>query len=106
VQVRPPAGTCPSTQKLQFASFEDLFAAERETSPEAEHYRAVVQQAINAHEESSGADIAACLMEPMLQGAGGMLFIDPLYQRVMINVRFTTPDAPVDTVSNCVQVFY
>lgn len=30
--------------------------------------------------------VAACILEPMLQGAGGMLFVDPLYQKCLVRV--------------------
>jgi adenosylmethionine-8-amino-7-oxononanoate aminotransferase len=35
------------------------------------------------HEASTGATIGACILEPLLLGAGGMLLADPLYQRLL-----------------------
>ncbi len=32
--------------------------------------------------------LAAAVLEPLLQGAGGMLLVDPLFQRAMVQVRF------------------
>lgn len=87
VQVRPPADACPETKKLQFQTIEDLFSEGRAGSVEAQHYRAVIERALDMHAESTGAVVGACLMEPLLQGAGGMLLIDPLFQRVIVEVR-------------------
>jgi dethiobiotin synthetase/adenosylmethionine--8-amino-7-oxononanoate aminotransferase len=34
----------------------------------------------------SGVELAALVLEPLLMGAGGMIFVDPLFQRVMVEV--------------------
>jgi len=40
------------------------------------------------HSQNSGqpCKIAACIVEPVLQGAGGMLLVDPLYQQTLVEV--------------------
>ncbi|KAJ8905704.1 hypothetical protein NDN08_002209 [Rhodosorus marinus] len=59
----------------------DLFAMEKRlTSSLAEDYRQQIK-AVLASEEPEV--IGGLLMEPVLQGAGGMRFIDPLYQRIL-----------------------
>ena len=36
--------------------------------------------------EGAPARLAACIVEPLLQGAGGMLLVDPLYQRCLVEL--------------------
>jgi len=78
---------CPADTCEQFGSLEALFALERDDSQLAAHYRDHIEQAVDGHEGRSGAHLAACLLEPVLQGAGGMVFVDPLFQRVLVAVR-------------------
>ena len=87
VQVRPPADACPATERQAFDSLESLFSAERDSSELASHYEQTVLEAMTQHESRSGAQLGACLMEPIMQGAGGMVFVDPLFQKVLLKVR-------------------
>lgn len=41
---------------------------------------------MDEHERVTGAHIGALIMEPLLQGAGGMIMLDPLFQRVLAQV--------------------
>lgn len=36
--------------------------------------------------KSSGLEFGALVLEPLIMGAGGMLFVDPLFQRIMVDV--------------------
>jgi dethiobiotin synthetase/adenosylmethionine--8-amino-7-oxononanoate aminotransferase len=50
----------------------------------------------HSHSSSSQADsrtarLGALLMEPLLQGAGGMLLVDPLFQKVLVQVSCCLP---------------
>lgn len=38
---------------------------------------------MDEHQAASRALIGALIMEPLLQGAGGMIMLDPLFQRVL-----------------------
>lgn len=49
-------------------------------------YAAAINAAIEAHEVGRGAALGALLMEPVLQGAGGMLCVDPAFQRALAQV--------------------
>ena len=40
------------------------------------------------------AQIATLVLEPLVMGAGGMIFVDPLFQRVLIDVVRSTPSSP------------
>lgn len=41
---------------------------------------------MDAHHAATNAHIGALIMEPLLQGAGGMIMLDPLFQRVLAEV--------------------
>lgn len=59
----------------------------RDASPLAETYRAHIRARIDAHGSGSTTPppvFGALILEPVLQGAGGMVFLDPLFQRVLV----------------------
>jgi bifunctional dethiobiotin synthetase / adenosylmethionine---8-amino-7-oxononanoate aminotransferase len=51
----------------------------------AEMYAVYVQDVLKKLDES-GVKLAALILEPLLMGAAGMVFVDPLFQRVLIDV--------------------
>lgn len=53
----------------------------------AGRYEQHVSSAISSHEAAAGVRLGALLIEPVLQGAGGMLLVDPLFQKVLVQVR-------------------
>jgi dethiobiotin synthetase/adenosylmethionine--8-amino-7-oxononanoate aminotransferase len=72
-------------------------------TPLASAYAKAIDKAIDDHEKSAEADgsggsssssssgrrLGALLMEPVLQGAGGMLCVDPAFQRALVQVSQT-----------------
>jgi dethiobiotin synthetase/adenosylmethionine--8-amino-7-oxononanoate aminotransferase len=56
-------------------------------TPLAGGYAAAIDAAIGCHEAAAGVRLGALLMEPVLQGAGGMLCVDPAFQRALVEVR-------------------
>lgn len=42
---------------------------------------------MDAFEAEEGALLGSLLLEPLVMGAGGMVFVDPLFQRVLVQVR-------------------
>ena len=49
-------------------------------------YKEIIELRWLVHEHSKICRIGACIIEPVLLGAGGMKFIDPLWQRALIEV--------------------
>lgn len=55
-------------------------------SPLAGIYRDFIQRTLQNLDAKGGPKLAALVLEPLVMGAGGMLFVDPLFQRVLIDV--------------------
>ncbi|PFH53123.1 hypothetical protein AMATHDRAFT_138291 [Amanita thiersii Skay4041] len=59
---------------------------DRLRTPLARKYRDYIQNTLENIRRQGGPRLAALVIEPLLMGAGGMIFVDPLFQRVMIDV--------------------
>ncbi|MEW5314668.1 MAG: hypothetical protein WDW38_006143 [Sanguina aurantia] len=70
----------------RWASLDAMAAGGRDSDdPLGRLYRRHIDAELDRHVSTSGgAQIGACVIEPVLQGAGGMLAIDPLFQRAMV----------------------
>ena len=77
--VRPPP-SAPGTDAVVEGGLDELFDGSRAAGPVGRAYRASIDAAIDAHEASRAGRLGALLFEPVLQGAGGMRFIDPAWQ--------------------------
>ncbi|KAF5359628.1 hypothetical protein D9756_003299 [Leucocoprinus leucothites] len=51
----------------------------------AESYYAYVQETLKRL-ENQGQKLGTLVLEPLVMGAGGMVFVDPLFQRIMVDV--------------------
>lgn len=49
-------------------------------------YRNYIKDTLRRLLETGGPRFAALVLEPVLMGAGGMVFVDPLFQRVLVDV--------------------
>ena len=67
---------------------------ERLKSPLADVYRQYIRQTLQKLKDGHGPQIATLVLEPLVMGAGGMIFVDPLFQRVLIDVVRSTPSPP------------
>ncbi|KAI0636199.1 onanonoxo-7-onima-8-eninoihtemlysoneda [Trametes polyzona] len=59
---------------------------ERLKTPLADAYRGYIERTLQKLKDGDGPRIAALILEPLVMGAGGMIFVDPLFQRVLIDV--------------------
>lgn len=54
-------------------------------TPLAECYRGYIKRTLRNLQEKGGRALAALVLEPIVMGAGGMVFVDPLFPRVLID---------------------
>ena len=79
-QVRSEQGT------QQFDSLADIFdLQQRLQSDTAAQYRSAIHRTIR-EQTQKGTRFGALLLEPIILGAGGMFFCDPLFQRCLVDV--------------------
>ncbi|XP_062078626.1 bifunctional dethiobiotin synthetase/7,8-diamino-pelargonic acid aminotransferase, mitochondrial [Humulus lupulus] len=70
---------------ITFGSRNEVFDTSRDKSNLAEIYSSYIAIELARYPESKRS-IGALIMEPVIQGAGGMHLVDPLFQRVLVNV--------------------
>lgn len=59
--------------------------SKRLQTPLAKQYRDYVKRVLQTLDKNGGRKIAALVLEPIVMGAGGMIFVDPLFQRILID---------------------
>ncbi|OAX34493.1 onanonoxo-7-onima-8-eninoihtemlysoneda [Rhizopogon vinicolor AM-OR11-026] len=84
----PPALTGDQHQAVEiFENLAHVYDVEqRMKSPLAGHYRQYLEKNIRHLQEDNSRKLAALVLEPIVMGAGGMIFVDPLFQRIMVDV--------------------
>ncbi|KAJ9218851.1 hypothetical protein DTO027B5_8972 [Paecilomyces variotii] len=77
---------------LEFPSLDSIFnLEERVNSDAAKRYRSYIQSTIEDLVTKEGKKFGALIMEPIILGAGGMLFADPLFQHTLTQVTRSNP---------------
>ncbi|XP_041990774.1 bifunctional dethiobiotin synthetase/7,8-diamino-pelargonic acid aminotransferase, mitochondrial-like [Salvia splendens] len=72
-------------ESLSFSSRDEIFKRSRDGSGLASLYTSSILQELELLSDSSAlSHIGALIVEPVVQGAGGMQMIDPLYQRTLV----------------------
>lgn len=73
-------------EELTFQSRGEFFSKSRDGSSLAGSYSSFISQQLSAYSGLRGfGHIGALIIEPVVQGSGGMHMIDPLFQRVLVN---------------------
>ncbi|CAG8743394.1 24035_t:CDS:2, partial [Dentiscutata erythropus] len=77
--------TIPFTNQIfQYSSLNSLFSPSRLWSdPVSSIYKNYIDEVISKHIKE-GYNFGALLIEPILMGAGGMILVDPLFQRLLV----------------------
>jgi len=90
VTVQVPSLISETAKDLPGTTFASLSEAydvnSRLKSPLAGVYRKHIVSALQRLSETGDICLAALVLEPLVMGAGGMIFVDPLFQRVMVDV--------------------
>ncbi|CAL9125870.1 unnamed protein product [Musa textilis] len=72
-------------EDTRFSSCAELFCPSRDTSAVAENYANYISKQLSDFAASSHSiQVGALIIEPVLQGAGGMHLVDPLFQRILV----------------------
>lgn len=72
-------------ESLSFSSRDEVFKRSRDGSGLASLYTSSILQELEMLSDSNAlSQIGALIVEPVVQGAGGMQMIDPLYQRILV----------------------
>ena len=102
--VEPPEGQEDEFGPVErFATLDEVFDVEaRDGSVAAARYRKHILRTLDRLVRVEGRSFGALIMEPVMLGAGGMLLVDPLFQRTLVSTirashaLFTSTPPPQD----------
>ncbi|ORX95777.1 PLP-dependent transferase [Basidiobolus meristosporus CBS 931.73] len=87
----PESFKCSSVGETNFSSLSGVFG-DRSKSALADFYRSYIDKTLDGLIKQ-GRRFGALMMEPILMGAGGMIFVDPLFQKSLVeaarDLRYT-----------------
>lgn len=93
VLLPPSLAGAGAPDELRFRLAAGLWdGASRDATQLAGQYRRAVEAALDAHSDAlagqpgGAGSVGACILEPAMQGAGGMQLVDPAFQRAMVQV--------------------
>ena len=87
------ATSSSSSWSLRFPSLASLYSVRsRLSSPLADYYRHHIRSTLERLIREEGRKFGALVMEPVCLGAGGMVFVDPLFQACLIEVVRASTD--------------
>ncbi|KAF2085394.1 onanonoxo-7-onima-8-eninoihtemlysoneda [Saccharata proteae CBS 121410] len=76
---------------MAFSSLSEVFdVMKREEKGTARRYKQYINNTL-AELQARGKKFGALIIEPVILGAGGMLFVDPLFQRTLVHTVRTSP---------------
>ncbi|KAL0574386.1 hypothetical protein V5O48_007561 [Marasmius crinis-equi] len=86
----PSGVSSPETRTEQAESLSWIYDLDaRLASPLAHVYREFAHRVLSNLPENT--KLAALVLEPLVMGAGGMIFVDPLFQRILVDVVRSEP---------------
>lgn len=85
----PSETSASSTQK--FASYDDIFDFDSRQE-DAKRYEEHIKSTLDHLVREQGRRFGALILEPIIMGAGGMIFVDPLFQRTLIKTVRKHPE--------------
>lgn len=88
-----PTTSTSDSWSLSFDSISDLYDLKaRIKSPLADYYRDHIRSTLEQLTKVEGRKFGALIMEPTCLGAGGMVFVDPLFQACLVEVVRSSSD--------------
>lgn len=83
--VEPPAGMERDFgETSEYSKLDDIF--DFDTRGPNQRYKDYITQQLHKLVKEQGKKFGALVMEPIILGAGGMLFVDPVFQRTLVEV--------------------
>ncbi len=87
-----------SEQVIKFNKLSDIF--DFSIRDEAGHYKEIIEQTLSRLMGTQKRKFGALILEPLIMGAGGMIFVDPLFQRTLIQVCRTNFEHPIPIIAD------
>ncbi|SNX83783.1 related to Adenosylmethionine-8-amino-7-oxononanoate aminotransferase [Melanopsichium pennsylvanicum] len=87
-----------------YSSMQQVYNVEqriKDNDPLVNFYRSTIRDQLRQLTVEQGRKFGALVLEPLVMGAGGMIFVDPLYQRILVDTcrassdLFSLTDAPL-----------
>jgi dethiobiotin synthetase/adenosylmethionine--8-amino-7-oxononanoate aminotransferase len=88
-----------TTSTAQFESLDSIFDFDSRQE-DAARYEAHIKSTLKTLVHDQGKRFGALIMEPVLMGAGGMILVDPLFQRTLIKTVRSNPELIGQTTEN------
>ncbi|KAI8362099.1 onanonoxo-7-onima-8-eninoihtemlysoneda [Mortierella sp. GBAus27b] len=70
--------------KVTLDNLSSVFTAPAESDPRLQIYRSHIRETLTRLTQDEKRSFGALLMEPVLMGAGGMVWVDPVFQRCLV----------------------
>ncbi|KAF9000638.1 pyridoxal phosphate-dependent transferase [Cyathus striatus] len=87
ISVPPAVSATPKANTINAKSLSWVYdVEERLGTPLARAYALYIERTLMNLERTGGPKLAALVIEPLVMGAGGMIFVDPVFQRVLVDV--------------------
>ncbi|KAG9783922.1 PLP-dependent transferase, partial [Aureobasidium melanogenum] len=91
MQDQGPGPNTTGSAVQKFSSLDEVFDFDSRTA-DATRYEHHIKSTLNALVRDQGRRFGALILEPLLMGAGGMIFVDPLFQRSLISIIRSNPE--------------